>query len=160
MAAYRRDLQRLLCDSLNELPNRAALLAHLADLRQNYAPATAARAAAAIRGFYRFLHAEGVLAEDPSEGLLGARLEQRLPKVLSRRGIEALLDVTTPSGAPGDNPLGWRNHALLHVLYATGCRVSEAVGLELGALLHDHGFLRVRGLTQVRIAGTKVMITT
>lgn len=142
VAAYRRDLERLL-EGVDSLPDRASLLRHLGDLRESHAPASVARASAAIRGFYRFLHAEGAIDSDPAEGLLGARLEQRLPKALGRRSIEAMLAAAEPADA--DDPLALRNHALMEVLYATGCRVSEAAGLELGSLLEDPRFLRVHG---------------
>ena len=138
VAAYRRDLQRLLAGR-STLPDRKALLEHLDSLRRTHAPASVLRAAAALRGYFRFLHAEGYTGSDPSEGLLGARLERRLPKALTRNAVERMLAV------PEDGPLAVRNRALLHTLYATGCRVSEVVSLGLQALLEEHGFLRVTG---------------
>lgn len=138
-AAYRRDLRRLL-HGRRELPDRAAITAHLAGLGVNHAPASVVRAAAAIRGFYRFLHAEGVLAEDPAEGLLGPRLEQKLPRVLSRAAMARLL-----AAVPTDTPLGVRDAAMLHVLYATGCRVSEVIALRTSSVIAEHGLLRAFG---------------
>jgi integrase/recombinase XerD len=139
VAAYRRDLTPLV--EQGRLPlDRATILAHLQRLRRTHAPASVARALAAIRGLCRFACAEGHLPQDPSEGLLGARLEQQLPPVLGRRAVEALLDAEPP--AP---PLGLRNRALLHVLYATGCRVSEVARLRLADRIQEHRLLRVTG---------------
>lgn len=138
VAAYRNDLQRLL-RGRPTLPDRAAIDRHLAALLADHAPASIARAAAAIRGFYRFLQAEGLAADDVAEGLLGPKLEQKLPKALSRRSIERLLDHTP------DDPLGVRDLAILHVLYATGCRVSELTGLHVGSVLAEHRVLRAFG---------------
>jgi integrase/recombinase XerD len=138
-AAYRADLQRFLHHH-GTVPDRAAIAGHLTDLASDHAPASVVRAAAAIRGFYRFLHAEGQLAEDPAEGLLGPRLEQKLPRTLSRTAVLRLL-----AAIPADTPLGVRDTAMLHVLYATGCRVSEVIGLRTGSVIAEHGLLRAFG---------------
>jgi integrase/recombinase XerD len=137
--AYRRDLERFLA-SCPGLPDRTLILRHLAALRSEYAPASVVRAMAAIRGFCRYLHGEAHLAEDPSEGLLGARLEQRLPQVLGRRTVEQIL-----ASFPDDGGLALRNRALLHALYASGCRVSELVVLTLHSRIAEHCCLKVRG---------------
>lgn len=139
VAAYRRDLSRLL-SAHRELPDRSAILDHVRELRRTHAPASVLRALAATRGFYRFLYAEGLIAHDLTDGLLGARVERQLPKVLGRRAVEALLDAFDT-----ETPLGLRNRCILHVLYATGCRVSEVAGLSLSGFLSDHDFLRLRG---------------
>ncbi len=139
LMAYRGDLERFL-DGRSRLPDRAGILQHLGELRAEYAPASVVRAMAAIRGFYRYLHGEGHISEDASEGLLGRRLEQRLPKVLSRRAVEQILDSFSDDGG-----LGLRNRALLHALYATGCRVSELVGLTVQSRIAGHRCLRVLG---------------
>ena len=113
VAAYRRDLSRFLSGS-TRLPDRAGILDHLVQLRRDHAPASVIRAMAAIRGFYRFLHAEGEIQHDPSEGLLGTRIEQRLPVVLGRRTVESLLEAFA-----GNDLLARRNRALMQILYAT-----------------------------------------
>ncbi|MBK8977977.1 MAG: tyrosine recombinase [Planctomycetes bacterium] len=140
VAAYRRDLERFLADVGDAEPNPDAIRQHLRALRATHAEASVARAMAAIRGLCRFLCAEGVRRVDPAQGLLGARLEQRLPKALGRGEVERLLDAVDPT-----HPLALRDRALLEALYATGCRVSELIGLEVGGPLRDHGVLRVVG---------------
>jgi integrase/recombinase XerD len=139
VAAYRRDLTGLLRDR-QTLPDRGVILNHLASLRMTHAPTSVIRAMAATRGFYRFLHAEGIVRDDPTEGWLGARAEQHLPTVLGRRTVAELLD------APSEKtPLGLRNRCILNALYATGCRVSEVASLRVSGVLAERGFLRVLG---------------
>jgi integrase/recombinase XerD len=138
VAAYRSDLRRLLRAG-TALPDRAAIDRHLAGLLVDHAPASIARAAAAIRGFFRFLHAEGLAADDVTDGLLGPKLERKLPKALTRSAMARLLD-----GEP-DGDLELRDHALLHLLYATGCRVSEAIGLRTSSVVDDHRLVRAFG---------------
>ena len=138
VAAYRNDLERLLRGE-KSLPGREQIDRHLGQLLQSHAPASVARAAAAIRGFYRFLHAEGEVDGDVTEGLLGPKLEQKLPKVLSRRSVARLLD------REPDGDLAVRDLAILHVLYATGCRVSEVLGLRTTSIVEEHRLLRAFG---------------
>lgn len=138
VAAYRNDLERLLRDH-RELPTREQIDRHLGKLLESHAPASVARAAAAIRGFYRFLHAEGECDGDVTEGLLGPKLEQKLPKALSRRNIARMLDQEPTSD------LAIRDLALLHVLYATGCRVSEVLGLRTTSIIPEHRLVRAFG---------------
>src|SRR5688572_1916635 len=140
VAAYRRDLARFL-DGHAAPRDRRAIARHLAALAKDHAPASVARCAAAIRGFYRFLHAEGHAPEDAAEGLLGPKLERKLPKALTRSAMERLL----AASAEGDGPLAVRDDALLHVLYATGCRVSEVTSLATASVIADHRLLRASG---------------
>ena len=138
VAAYRNDLARLL-HGRRDLPDRAAIERHLAGLLGSHAPASIARAAAAIRGFYRFLHAEGLAPDDVAEGLLGPKLERKLPKALTRANVARLLDHEP------DGDLDVRDLAILHVLYATGCRVSELTGLRTTSVIAEHRLLRAFG---------------
>ncbi|HEY0514933.1 MAG TPA: site-specific tyrosine recombinase XerD [Thermoanaerobaculia bacterium] len=140
---YRNDLSRL-GEALAKKGGRdllaatsADLSAHLRDLqRQGLAPRSSARALSAIRGFYDHLIAAGERADNPAVNLLPPKLFKPLPKVLSEDEVERLLaapDVATPLGA--------RDRAMLELLYATGLRVSELVGLTLPQLRLDVGFL-------------------
>ena len=104
------------------------------------APATLGRKAACLRSFYRYLRGEGMLEHDPTAELRGPRKTQRLPRVLTREEVTALL--REPKGTA---PLALRDRALLEVMYACGLRVSEAVGLELGDVDLEEGMLRARG---------------
>ncbi|MCC7399712.1 MAG: tyrosine recombinase [Planctomycetes bacterium] len=141
VAAYRSDLEALFGEQA-EVPDRAAIDRHLATRLRTHAPASVARAAAAIRGFFRFLFAEGLAGDDVTEGLLGPKLEQKLPKALSRAAVARLLD-----HEPQDD-LEVRDLAILHVLYATGCRVSEVLSLRTTSIVPEHRLLRAFGKGQ------------
>jgi integrase/recombinase XerD len=141
--AYRRDLTRL-GEALAKKGGRdllaaqaSDLTAHMRDLqRSGLSPRSSARALSAIRGFYEHLVISGDRQDNPSVNLLPPKLWKPLPKVLSEDEVEALLaapDVGTP--------LGLRDRAMLELLYATGLRVSELVGLQLPQLRLDVGFL-------------------
>lgn len=105
------------------------------------APRTAARRLSALRQFYRFLYAEGRRGDDPTATLDAPRRGRPLPKILSEAEVDALLD--TARDRPGED--GTRLACLLEVLYATGLRVSELVGLPFAAVARDPRVLIVRG---------------
>lgn len=99
-----------------------------------------ARRLVAVRGLFRFLREEGQLDVDPAQALRLPRLPRALPELLSRAEVEALL------AAPGvDDPLALRDTALLELLYATGCRISEALDLTLDRLHLDRAIVRLTG---------------
>lgn len=99
-----------------------------------------ARRLSALRQFFRFLLREEKLSANPVELLDSPRLPMKLPKVLGEAEVAALLSATDPA-----TPLGQRDGALLEVLYATGLRVSELVGLTLKQVDLRRGMVRVRG---------------
>jgi integrase/recombinase XerD len=102
--------------------------------------ATIRREVSAIRTYYGFLVGEGRIAEDPSDRLETPRRGRTLPDTLSVREVEALI------AAPGiDDPLGWRDRALLELGYGAGLRVSELCGLLLTDLLLPENLVRVLG---------------
>ncbi len=105
------------------------------------APATMARRLSTLRQFHRFLVAEGVRGDDPCRAVDSPRRGRPLPKLLSEAEVERLIEAARL--APG--PRGARLLALVEILYATGLRVSELVGLPLGALSRDRTLLMVRG---------------
>lgn len=142
VAAYRRDLERLRDDLSKHgddlvTASAPALQAHLRRLRrQGLAPRTLSRALASLRGFYAFLTETGERADNPALHLASPKIFRPLPKVLSEEQVERLLSAPDLSVA-----LGVRDKAMIELLYATGLRVSELVGLELPQLRLDQGFL-------------------
>ena len=146
LEAYGRDLDRLArwaaargLLSPRELTPED-LLEHLGHLRRHYAQASVARALSAVRTFLRFLVDEGELERDPSADLEGPRLARTLPRFLSVSEVELLLDAPR-----GEDWRALRDRALLEVLYATGARVSEAVGLRTDDLPPELRELRLYG---------------
>ena len=145
-AAYRSDLAHfnawLAERGLHlERIGREAILDHLAwRLNEGYKVRSTARFISGLRGFYRFLLREGVIAEDPTLQVDLPQLGRPLPKSLSEADVESLL------AAPElDDPVGLRDRAMLEVLYACGLRVSELIGLTLEQVNLRQGVLRVFG---------------
>lgn len=139
---YGRDLARLGDDLARRggdllAADDQALSAHVRDLRKKgLSPRSIARALSSIRGFYGDLVSIGERKDDPSVNLAPPKLFKPLPKVLGEPEVEALL------AAPDTGtPLGLRDRAMIELMYATGLRVSELVGLQLPQLRLDAGFL-------------------
>lgn len=126
-----------------ELPQttRIDILKYLAELKlQTVAQATIARRIAAIRMFYRFLYAERYIAADPTENLDSPKNARRLPKALSNKEIEQLLN--QPDCA---KTAGLRDKAMIELLYATGMRVSELTGLNVDSVDIEAEYVRCYG---------------
>jgi len=145
--AYGRDLRRYLAhlDALGvgawEAVTRAEIQAHLAELvRLGLSPRSQARALSAIRSLHALLAAEKVAPLDPTDEIDSPRPGRRLPELLSRAEIEALLAAPDPRSAAGR-----RDRAMLELLYATGLRVSELVSLELNDVDLEMRVLVARG---------------
>jgi len=145
--AYRRDLTQYL-DHLSSL-GRAGMTAQTDDVRafladlsgQGLAARTQARKLSAVRQFHGFLMLEGGRVDDPTSTVDAPRLGRPLPKVLQFDEVSALLDAARAA----DGWRGVRLLALLEILYATGLRVSELVGLRLSSLSRDGRIVTVRG---------------
>jgi integrase/recombinase XerD len=103
-------------------------------------PATIHRKSACLRSFYRHLRREGLRESDPTATLSAPRRSRKLPQVLTRGEVEKLL--AQPSGT---DPQALRDRALLELMYASGLRASEAIGLELEDVDLEERVLRARG---------------
>lgn len=104
------------------------------------APRTVARRIAAFRSFCGYLRRRGWLEDDPSRALGAPRAGRRLPRFVPEEELAGLLDGSWP-----DTPEGRRDHAILELLYATGIRLSELVGLDREDLDLRQGCARVLG---------------
>ncbi|MBN6192720.1 MULTISPECIES: site-specific tyrosine recombinase XerD [unclassified Microbacterium] len=148
IAAYRRDLDGyrgwLAAEGITDTTEvTPAVIDRFIAERASAEPAPAAtslaRLQSSVRGWHRFLAREGIEADDPSGRLRPPKAPRRLPKALTIEQVERLLAAPSP-----EEPLGIRDRALLELLYATGARVSEAVGLDVDDLAHGE-VLRLRG---------------
>ncbi len=146
LEAYSRDLVRL--STFADGRGRAVHALELNELEQfvrelmltGLSPTSVARVVAGVRGFYKFLRLNGSIAANPAEDLHSPRTFKSLPKFLSLEDVESLLK--TPAL---DNPRGLRDKALIELLYATGLRVSELVGLRATDVRATEGFLQALG---------------
>jgi len=102
---------------------------------------TASRRLSVLRQFFRFLYAENIRGDDPTRGVDGPRAGRTLPKYLDEAEVDGLLTAAQAHGGAD----GARLEALLEVLYATGLRVTELVGLPMAAISRDGLMLTVRG---------------
>ena len=146
LAAYRRDLQAyeawLRCRGIGlaevDENDVAAYVTHLRTAGR--APATVARALVTVRSFHRFLVDEGHTEADPTGDVGSPRVPQGLPKALTEAEVASLL-----GAAVGEDATARRDRAILELLYGTGMRISELVGLSLGDLTQGDGVVRVFG---------------
>lgn len=147
LSAYARDLDKLraLCDSAGRTrwsevssPDLRHLMAKLH--HQGLSGRSIGRLLSAARGLYRYLVHQRLCDHDPTAGLRPPRSEKRLPKVLDVDLAKQLLD-----GAVEDDFLARRDQAMLELLYSSGLRLSELVGLDLDGLDAGEGLVRVKG---------------
>jgi integrase/recombinase XerD len=142
LTSYRRDLRRYQefldeagIDALDRV-TEATVSAFLVRLREGGADhpplsaTSAARTVVAVRGFHRFAVADGLATLDPSAAVKPPAAAKRLPKALPLSDVEAILEAAGSAGTA----LSMRDRALLEVLYGTGARISEAVGLDVDDL--------------------------
>lgn len=147
LESYRRDLttfQQYLAECqlrIDHPLSPQAMVSFLAWLRQKpLAASSIARMVSAMRGWFRFLAREGIVAGDPLHTLATARRPVRLPKTLTTQEVTALLDLPVRPSAEDR-----RDRAMLELLYASGLRVSELVGLAVSQVDLNAGCVRVMG---------------
>lgn len=153
LLSYRRDLRRYLAvlaaagiDDLAAVGEQdvAGFLAALREGDETHPPlsaASAGRAVVAVRGLHRFAHREGLTASDPAREVKPPVPARRLPKAISVEDVERLLE----AAGFDQTPLALRDRALLEVLYGTGARISEAVGLAVDDVDRSSGLVRLDG---------------
>lgn len=146
LSAYRRDLHlyarwldaRHLGLAAATASDIEKFVAHMRDTGK--APSSVARTLVAVRSLHRFLAEEGHALNDPALTVAVPRVPQGLPKALREDEVEALIAVVT-----GNDAIARRDRAILEVLYGTGLRISELVGLSLANLDLAGGTLRAVG---------------
>ncbi|MFD1534852.1 site-specific tyrosine recombinase XerD [Pseudonocardia aurantiaca] len=149
LQAYRADLARYLdhltTRGLDDLAavreaDVAAFVPALRSAPLNLAASSAARALAAVRGLHRFAVRDGLVPDDVAREVAPPALPARLPRALTVDEVEQLL-----AGCIGDGPAALRDRALLELLYSTGARISEAVGIDRDDLDVDGRTVLLRG---------------
>jgi integrase/recombinase XerD len=147
-AAYRNDLTQFLAYAAREGIHswqdvgRAHVQNYILYLREReYATSTVARKVAAVKSFFHFLVADGVLPDDPTAAVDSPAVDKHLPRPLSPQEMACLL----AGSAQSSTPKGSRDWALLELMYATGMRASEVIGLEVDALDLEAGMVRCLG---------------
>lgn len=154
LAAYRRDLDDYVAvladDGIDPAEAEPAQVrAYLAGLEtRGLKASSAARRLSCIRGFHRFLYAEGFATGDPTVALAGPRRGRTLPKVLTVAEVDRLLGLAREAASVEEGSArrrAIRMHCLLELLYATGLRVSELIALPRSAATTRERFLMVRG---------------
>ena len=144
LAAYRNDLDRA-AETIGALGSASAAdLSRLGGGWAELAPSTVARRSAALRRFYGFLVDEGLRRDDPSSALPRPRFERPLPRILDENDVRRMFEAAEDRAASGEAG-AVRNLALLELLYGSGLRASELVGLPRGAVRPSQPFLMVRG---------------
>ncbi|KRE37053.1 recombinase XerD [Janibacter sp. Soil728] len=153
LSAYTRDsgryVEHLAADGISDPLDvtEAHVAGFLAALRTGddshppLAASSAARTLVAVRGLHKFLALEGVTQHNPAEDVAPPTPPSRLPKAISLDEVTRLID----AAGVGDGPVPMRDRALLELLYATGARISEAVGLDIDDLDLEIGAVRLLG---------------
>ncbi|HIW94225.1 MAG TPA: tyrosine-type recombinase/integrase, partial [Candidatus Flavonifractor merdipullorum] len=130
-----------------EAASRGELEAYTGALfSQGKSAATVTRCLASLKSFYRYLLREGVVAENPANRLDHVRVERKLPQILTSQ--EAALFLAQPDVG---EPKGCRDKAMLELLYATGIRVSEIIGLNVADVNLERGTVRCTGRNGARV---------
>jgi integrase/recombinase XerD len=155
IAAYGRDLTDYLAflERRGMAPNSAVredIVAYIAGLEaEGLSAASSARRLSAVRQFHRFLVTDGIRPDDPTRIVSRPKAARPLPKVLSVEEVDTLLALAekeaNAEASPAKHAAALRLYVLLELLYATGLRVSELVGLRRGAVMRDTSFITVMG---------------
>ena len=132
------DLRRVKKDSINEY------MLYLSGAGKS--PATITRCTASLKSFYAYMLGRGAVKTSPAKNIAALKVERKCPEILTSKEVELFLE--QPKCV---DEKGYRDHAMLELLYATGIRVSELIGLDVGDVNLAGGFIRCRSKTRERI---------
>lgn len=153
LQSYRRDVEQYLA-YLHEInlhniskTSKTTVITYLMHLqKKGRATSTISRNLASIRSFYQYLTKSKVIEKDPTIDMVSPKVEKKLPQVLSTKEVELLLE--QPKCV---DMKGYRDKAMLELLYATGIRVTELISLNVNDINLELGFLRCNKGTRERI---------
>ena len=114
--------------------------------KNNYAASSVSRSVASMRAFFRYMAKRGKISDDPAEELKPPHIEKKAPLILTVEEINMLLEAPDTSSAKG-----MRDSAMLELLYATGMRVSELIGLRMEDVNLQHGYVICHDRTKERV---------
>ena len=153
LQSYRRDIEQYITYlsgiKIHNIANtnKTTVITYLLHLqKKGRATSTISRNLASIRSFYQYLTKNGVIDGDPTEELESPKVEKKLPQILSTKEVELLLDQPKC-----DDLKGFRDKAMLELLYATGIRVSELICLNVTDINVDMGFIKCNKGTRERM---------
>ena len=153
MVSYRRDILKyteyidgLNISCVNECSSTTVLDYLLAMQKQGKSASTISRNLASLRSLYRFLIQKHYMTSDPTKNIHGFKSEKKLPQILSSQEVEILLDQPKRKDFKG-----YRDSAMLELLYATGMRVSELISIKLSDLELDIGYINCTHHGQNRV---------
>ncbi len=132
------DLRRVKKDTINEY------MLYLSGAGKS--PATITRCTASLKSFYAYMLGRGAVKTNPAKNVAALKVERKCPEILTNKEVELFLE--QPKCV---DEKGYRDHAMLELLYATGIRVSELIGLDVGDVNLAGGFIRCRSKTRERI---------
>ncbi|MDP4094432.1 MAG: site-specific tyrosine recombinase XerD [Bacillota bacterium] len=144
LQSYRRDIEQYI-SYLREMnlqnistTNKTTVIAYLLSLqKKGRATSTISRNLASIRSFYQYIAKNKLIDHDPTSDLESPKVEKKLPQILSTKEVELLLDQPKCTDLKG-----YRDKAMLELLYATGIRVSELINLDTQDINLDMGFIK------------------
>lgn len=152
LQSYRRDMEQYMSYiETNKLDfknaTKTSIITYLMFLqKEGRATSTISRNLASIRSFYQYMVRQKEIENDPTEGLESPKMEKKLPKVLSVSEVNLLLEQPKCVDLKG-----YRDKAMLEVLYATGIRVSELINLDLSDVNVEMGFVKCKSARKERI---------
>ena len=132
------DLRRVKKDTINEY------MLYLSGAGKS--PTTITRCTASLKSFYAYMLGRGAVKTNPAKNIAALKVERKCPEILTSKEVELFLE--QPKCV---DEKGYRDHAMLELLYATGIRVSELIGLDVGDVNLAGGFIRCRSKTRERI---------
>lgn len=132
------DLRKVKKEAINEY------LLHMTQIGKS--PATVTRSTASIKSFYAYLLQSGAIKANPAKSVAAMKVERKYPEILTNREVELFLE--QPKCV---DEKGFRDHAMLELLYATGIRVSELIGLNVEDVNLSAGFIRCTSRGKERI---------
>lgn len=153
LSSYMRDLRQFetYLDEHGDASIEAAAQSDISEYVQwmtgkGKSAATVTRTIASLKSFYAFLQGAGTVKTNPAKGVAAAKVERRFPEILTNKEVELFLDQPQCVDAKG-----YRDHAMLELLYATGIRVTELIDLNVTDVSLSAGFIRAQGKGRERI---------